>query len=349
MNLDEIRGRIDKLDLELLSLLEQRMDLSLRSRKHKDITTDLGREETVLDRARRTPLGLLGRGAAERIFRILIQESKSLQEEVGQLVAFQGEHGAWGEVATRALAPAAGSIPCLEFEDVFEGVESGAFDLGVVPVENSIEGMVTQVNTLLTRTDLKVSGEIKIPVQHCLLAPEGSRIENLRVIYSHPQALGQCRGFIEGKGFEARPFYDTAGAARMLSRERPRAAGAIASRLSGEIYGLEVLAEDISDHEENSTRFLLLSREAAESGDKCSIIFSVRHESGSLFDALRLFSESHINLTRIASMPLRSEPGNFSFFLDFEGSDRDPKVKSVLEQLQKSAIAFKMLGCYPKN
>ncbi len=348
MNLDEIRARIDKLDLELLSLLEQRMDLALRSRKHKSETVDAGREETVLDRARRTPLGLVGRGASERIFRMLIQESKNLQDEVGQLAAFQGEHGAWGEVATRALAKGAASIPCLEFEDVFEGVSSGAFDLGVVPVENSIEGMVTQVNTLLTRTDLKVIGEIKVPVQHCLMAPESSKLENLRVVFSHPQALGQCRGYLESHGLEARPFYDTAGAARMLSRERPRAAGAIASRLSAEIYGLEVLAENISDHEENSTRFLLLSREEVESGDKCSIIFSVKHESGSLFEALRRFSEAGINLTRIASMPLRSDPGNFSFFLDFEGSNRDPNVAAVLGSLEDSAIAFKMLGCYPK-
>jgi len=348
MNLDEIRKRIDKLDLELLSLLERRMDLALRTRKHKDAVADGGREEKVLGRARRTALGLVGRGAAERIFKTLIQESKSLQEEIGRLAAFQGEHGAWGEVAAAGLAPGAASIPCLEFEDVFKGVASGDFDLGVVPVENSIEGMVTQVNTLLTRTRLKVAGEIKVPIRHCLLAAEGVGLESLRRVYSHPQALGQCRGYIEERGLEARPFYDTAGAARMLSRDMPRAAGAIASRLSAEIYGLEVLAESISDHEENSTRFLLLSREGAASGNKCSIIFSVRHEAGTLFEALRLFSEADINLTRIASMPMRREPGNFSFFLDFEGSDRDPRIASVLERLQAKAIAFKMLGCYPK-
>ena len=349
MNLDEIRKRIDKLDLELLSLLEQRMDLALRSRKHKTTITDSGREDTVLDRARKTPLGLVGRGAAERIFRMLIQESRNLQAEVGQLAAFQGEHGAWGEVATRTLVPDAASIPCLEFEDVFAGVFSGAFDLGVVPVENSIEGMVTQVNTLLTRTKLKVSGEIRVPIHHCLMAQEGARLENLRVVFSHPQALGQCRGFLEQNGLEARPFYDTAGAARMLSREQPRAAGALASRLSAEIYGLEVLAEGISDHGENSTRFLLLSREPAPEGDKCSIIFSVEHRSGSLLEALQLFSDAQLNLTRIASMPLRSDPSNFSFFLDFEGSDQDPKVAAVLERLKADTVNFKMLGCYPRG
>jgi prephenate dehydratase len=348
VNLEEIRKKIDTLDLELLALLEQRMDLALRTRKLKRETVDSSREEIVLSRARHTPLGLVGQGFAERVLNMVIGESRRLQGAVGRLSAFQGEHGAWGEVASRALAPDAAHIPCMEFEDVFEGVETGAFDLGVIPVENSIEGMVTQVNQLLIGTTLKVVGETKTPIRHCLLAPENGRLDNLRVVYSHPQALGQCRRFLASHQLEVRPFYDTAGAARMLSRERPRAAAVIASDLCAEIYGLEVIAADIMDHEANSTRFLMLSREAAPSGDKCSIIFSVAHESGELFQALRLFADAGINLTRIASMPLRSDPDNFSFFLDFEGSDKDPTVCRVLDELDESAIDFAMLGCYPK-
>ena len=350
MKLKEIRGKIDKIDRELLVLLQERMGLALRSKKFKDSVSDPAREEALLARAERLSLDLVERSFTRQLLKTIIEESKRLQEEERKLVAFQGEHGAYGEVASRSLVPAGAYIPCMEFIDVFRGVEEGYFDLGVVPVENSLEGAVTQVNDLLTTTDLKVIGEAKLPVTHCLLAIEDTDYREIRVVYSHPQALAQCRGFLMRNHLEPRPFYDTAGAAKMLARENPKAAAAIASSLCAELYDLEILKESIEDGPSNTTRFLLLAREAYDNGgDKTSIIFATRHEAGQLFAVLRLFAEANINLTRIASMPLRSDPSNYCFFLDFEGSQKEEKVTNVLEQMKDMTISMKNLGSYPAD
>ena len=147
---------------------------------------------------------------------------------------------------------------------------------------------------------------------------------------------------------EARPYYDTAGAAKMLARENPKASAAIASALCGELYDLEIIKEGIEDGPSNSTRFLLLAREAVTGKrDKTSIIFAVAHEAGQLYNVLQLFADAKINLTRISSMPLRSDPSNYSFFLDFEGSEDDEKVREVLDRMGKMTISLKNLGSYP--
>jgi prephenate dehydratase len=238
----------------------------------------------------------------------------------------------------------------MEFIDVFRGVEEGYLDLGVVPVENSLEGAVTQVNELLTTTNLKVIGEAKVTVSHCLLATEATDYREIRQVYSHPQALAQCRNFLMRNNLEARPYYDTAGAAKMLARENPKAAAAIASSLSADLYNLEIIKEGIEDGPSNSTRFMLLSREAhTNCGDKTSIIFATPHTAGSLFAVLQLFADAKINLTRISSMPLRSEPDNYCFFLDFEGSKKDEKVVEIMHRMENLTISLKNLGSYPAD
>lgn len=349
MKLETIRRRIDAIDRELLGLLEERFDLALRTRRLKPAVADAAREEDVLARARHTPLGLIEAGFAQRIFGAIIEEARGLQERVPTLVAFQGDHGAWGEVASRALVADGAYIPCAEFAEVFRGVAEGWFDRGVVPVENSLEGAVTPVNDLLARTTLKVVGEVQVPVHHCLLATALTDYRDLRVAYSHPQALAQCRDFLARNRLEPRPFYDTAGAARMIARDRPRAAAAIASELAAELYGLDVIKDGIEDDGSNSTRFLLLAREPAASGDKCSVCFATAHRAGRLEAVLARFAAAGINLTRIASMPRRGDPGNYSFFLDFEGSDQDPAVAAVLADVAPLTESLAFLGCYPRS
>ncbi len=348
MKLNEISLKINKIDRELLVLLQERMGLALRSKKFQETGDEAQSEANVLERVNRMNLDLIKSSFSRQLLETIIEESKRLQDEDRRLVAFQGEHGAYGEVASRKLVPAGAYIPCLEFIDVFRGVEEGHFDLGVVPVENSLEGAVTQVNDLLTTTELNVIGEVKVVVNHCLLATEATDYREIRVVYSHPQALAQCRDFMMRNKLEPRPYYDTAGAAKMLARENPKAAAAIASALCAELYDLEIIKEGIEDGPSNSTRFLLLSREAStENRDKTSIIFAVAHEAGQLYGVLQLFAEAKINLTRISSMPLRSDPGNYSFFLDFEGSEENPKVAEVLERMSKMTISLKNLGSYP--
>lgn len=350
MKLDEIRIMIDKIDRELLVLLQERMGYALRSKKFKQSVSDPAREKELLARAERLNLDLVEQSFTKQLLKTIIEESKRLQEEDRKLVAFQGEHGAYGEVAAHQLVPAGAFIPCMKFIDVFRGVEEGHFDLGIVPVENSLEGAVTQVNDLLTSTDLQVVGEAKVQVTHCLMAPQATDYREIREVYSHPQALAQCRDFLHRNKLQPRPYYDTAGAAKMLARENPNSAAAIASPLCAELYDLEIIKESIEDGPPNVTRFLLLSKEpVTEKGDKTSVVFATAHEAGKLYEVLKLFADSEINLTRISSMPLRSDPGNYCFFLDFEGSYKDDKVADVLKKMEGLTISLKNLGSYPAD
>ena len=350
MKLEEIRRRIDQIDRELLVLLQERMGLAMRTKKFKKSVADPQREQHVLARAERMSHDLVERSFARQLVRTIIAESKRIQRGDRLLVAFQGEHGAFGEVAARRLVPGGAYIPCMEFADVFQGVRSAELDLGVVPVENSLEGAVTQVNHLLAATELNVIGEVHIPIQHCLLAAQESDLNEIRIAYSHPQALAQCQTFLSRHRMEPRPFYDSAGAAKMLARENPRSAAAIASTLCAELYDLDILDQQIEDGPANSTRFILLGREPyAGPADKTMIIFTAAHQAGRLYNILSLFADAGINLTRIASMPVGPDPGRYSFFLDFEGCLQDSGVSAVLDELRKIALTVKCLGSFPAD
>lgn len=347
MKLDEIRNRLDRMDEELIRLLAGRMELALRTTRLKGAVSDTQREAEVIARVKKSSMGLVSPELSEKIFIELMAESRKLQQQGLKLAAFQGEHGAYSEMAARQANPSWVPISCREFQEVFDGVKAGHFDFGVVPVENSLEGAVTQVNDLLLESDLSIVAETHVPVQHCLLCLPDTDYREIKAVYSHPQALAQCRAFIGRNKLEARPYYDTAGAAMMIAAERPRACAAIASRLCASIYGLEVLKEKIADHPSNSTRFVVLSREkSSEKGNKCSIAFATTHKAGSLFEVLKVFSDASINLTRIESRPIRTEPKKYAFFLDLQGSDEDGKVVDALEKVKNQVAMYKFLGCY---
>lgn len=265
-----------------------------------------------------------------------------------KVLAFQGEHGAYSETACRQLSDnEALYTPCAHFSEVFDGVADGRFEHGVVPVENSLEGSVSSVNNLLSSTDLKVIGETVVSVNHCLLAPRGTALSEIKEVFSHPQALGQCALFLENSNLIPRQFYDTAGAAKAIS-EDGRRAGAIACFDCAEMYDLEILKEHIEDDPSNSTRFLLLAKSSRGiEGNKCSVAFSTANEPGSLFQVFKIFDSQRINLTRVVSIPDREASGSYRFFLDFEGSISSPAVKEAISRLQMKAKRINFLGCYP--
>jgi prephenate dehydratase/chorismate mutase len=347
MDLKEIRNSIDAIDYEIVKLLNRRLECALRVKRLKSGVVEPAREREVFEHVRSCSHNVTEPEFTERLYTTIIEESRRIQEKELHLIGFQGEHGAYSEVAAHTWAQALASIPCVSFHDVFREVEAGQLDFGIVPVENSLEGAITEVNDLLIETKLHIVGEATIPVHHCLLALPEQDYRDLRTVYSHPQALGQCREFISRHKLEPRPYYDTAGAAAMLREQRPAATGVIASKLCAELYNLEILKEDIEDHASNTTRFVVLSREPRhENGNKCSLIFSVSHRPGGLFSVLQILSEKGINMTRIESRPLRNDPGSYAFFLDFEGSDQNEPVIQALDAISKRSITFKSLGCY---
>ena len=347
MEIGEIRKRIDRIDQEIIRGLDQRMELALRLKRLKHSIREPERESKVFENVRACSRGTMRPEFSENLYRAIIDESRRIQQQDLKLIGFQGEHGAYSEAACRSFEPSCVPIPYGGFSDVFDEVATGQIDLGMVPVENSLEGPVTEVNDLLVETDAKIVGEVAMPIHHCLLALPHARRGSLKVVYSHPQALAQCRGFIARHRLEARSFYDTAGAARMLSHEGREDACVIANRLCAELYELKVMRENIEDHASNTTRFVVLSKQGLTGeGTRCSVIFSLRHRAGALFSVLEIFSDAGINLTRIESRPARREPGSYVFFLDFEGSDRDAGVTAALEKLRASVETLKFLGCY---
>jgi prephenate dehydratase/chorismate mutase/prephenate dehydratase len=348
MNLKTIRKNIDLLDSEILKLLKDRMEQILLTKKFKFQIEDSGREKEVFERIKKNSTGLINADFIRKIYIEIIKESKNLQQNDWQLIAFQGEHGAYGEVASRIWNSALIPIPCREFAGVFEGVQNGLYDYGIVPVENTLGGVVGQVNELLINTDLNFVGAVELPIHLCLLALPETDHREIHSVYSHPQALAQCRHFLARNKLDPVPYHDTAGAAKMLTEKRPKASAAIASKLSAELYNLEILKENIEDLDRNLTRFIVLSKEEnKEAGDKCSIIFSTEHKAGTLFRVLEVFAKNNINLTRIESIP--DEPGDYAFFLDFIGSHKDEKVVKALEEAKEITRKFKLMGCYKER
>ncbi len=267
-------------------------------------------------------------------------------------VAFQGTEGAYSEEALLKTFPEATPVGFPTFHQVFAAVTAAEVSLGVVPVENTTAGIINQTYDLLLETDLHVVGEIVLKVDHCLLAPRGTKLEEIRKVKSHPQGLAQCDGFIAKYKLDATPVYDTAGAARDLAERPEPGLAAIASRRAGERYGLEILAEGIQDFSGNYTRFFVLSRhdEPRKPGAyKTSIVFATRHRPGELLSALQSFAEAGVNLTKLESRP-RKDPGRpFSplFYTDFEGHAEDPAPAQALLGLLRKAAFVKVLGSYP--
>ena len=348
MSLKKIRKNIDLIDSKILKLLQDRMELALMAKKFKSKIEDSKREQELLGRIRKNLTGLINATFIEKIYTEILKESKNLQQGDYELIAFQGEHGAYSEVASRQWRSELIPVPCTEFVDVFEGVKSGLFAYGIVPVENTLGGSVEQVNRLLINTALNVVGAVDLPIRLCLMTLPGTDHREIRTVYSHPQALAQSREFLSRNKLAPIQFYDTAGAAKMVAEKRPKGSAAIASRLSAELYNLEIVKEGIEDLDRNMTRFLVLSREEnAEEGDKCSIIFSTEHKAGTLFRVLDVFAREHINLTRIESIP--NEPGDYAFFLDFIGSNREDKVIKALDTVKEITTHFKMMGSYKER
>jgi len=219
--------------------------------------------------------------------------------------------------------------------------------MGMLPVENSQDGGVSEVNDILINRDLFICGEIKQPLNYSVLTLPDTDYRTIKVIYSHPQVLAQCSGFISRFDLEARPFHNAAASARMLSETKMRATAVIASPLCAALHNLTIIKENIEDDTSNYTRFVLLSKEKFEGeGNKCSIVFTTKNQYGELYAILKIFSDESVNLIRIESRPSQLEKGNYVFMVDFYGSENDQRIKRTLDAVEKKAILYKLLGCY---
>jgi len=285
----------------------------------------------------------------ESIYRPIVNVSRGVQGVMG--VAFQGEIGAYGEEAAFQFFGLSIEVkPCESFDDVFKAVEQGETQFGIVPVENSLEGSISRVYDLLLDSSLRVCGEIELRVVHCLIGNPEARLDSIKRVYSHPQALGQCKAFLSHLDCKLIPTYDTAGSVKMIKEEKILDGGAIASARAAEIYEMKIIAQEIEDNPNNFTRFFILSQQDSppSGNDKTSIVFSARHKPGALYESLGEFARRNINLTKIESRPTRQKPWEYNFYLDFDGHREDKVAQETLESLEEVSVFVKVLGSYPK-
>ncbi len=265
-------------------------------------------------------------------------------------IAFQGEPGAYSEQAVFGYFGEVETVPCESFDVMFDSVVSGKSDLALAPIENSLAGSIHQNYDLLLRHDLHIVGEYLLRVRHCLIANPGVKKEDIRKAISHPQALGQCAGYLRNHGIKPEQVYDTAGSVKMLKESGGKDTAAIASQRAAELYGMQILEEGIEDNAENYTRFLAVGRESTvPMGEaKTSIVFTLKNVPGSLFKAMSVFALRDIDLTKIESRPLQGKPWEYLFYIDFIGSVHDDTVRRALDHLGEYAVTLRVLGSYPR-
>jgi prephenate dehydratase len=274
-------------------------------------------------------------------------------------VAFQGEKGAFSQVAVhQLLGDGVEVVPCARFEQVFQQLARGKVDAAVIPIENTLHGSVHENYDHLLAFGLPILAETNVRIVHNLIAMPGVSIKKVRRVYSHPVALNQCLSFFtENPSLERVPFYDTAGSIKMLAEEMPPDAAGIASSVAAKMYGARILKRSIEDDRRNFTRFFLLRRKKAshtipdggKKGHKTTLVFTIRNVAGYLFRALSAFALRDINLAKIESRPLRGKPWEYLFYLDFHGRVDDPKVKNALDHLAELTDFQRVLGCYPRG
>jgi chorismate mutase / prephenate dehydratase len=348
-----LRQKIDSLDGQILQLLNERASVALEVGKIKSGSPmapyNPQREEEILRRLESSNPGLFPRGAISRVFREVISACRSLETELA--IVYFGPPATYTHLACiEHFGSSVQTIPKESIQEVFEAVEREKANFGMVPIENSTEGVVNRTLDMFIDSEVKICGEILIRISHDLLSVSG-RAEDVQKIYSHYQALAQCRQWLR-KNFPHAQLAETVSTAKaaQMAAQDPQAA-AVASPLAAELYGLKVIESRIEDYRNNYTRFLVLGPQGSErtGRDKTSLLFSISDSPGALYEILKPFSEKSINLTKIESRPIKDKPWEYVFFLDFEGHTADLHIQEAVSELKKKVLFLKQLGSYPRS
>jgi chorismate mutase / prephenate dehydratase len=355
--LPALRRQIDALDDRLLALLDARARLAqevyavkvreAKGSKVKVIVPE--REAQILRRLKQRPRKALPDKGVEAVFREVISVSRSL-EAIPKIAYFGLPGSNTHDAAKRVFGSMTDYAPKDSIQDVFKEVQDDRSDYGVVPVENSTEGVITHTLDFLADSDLEVCSEIRVPIHHYLLNRSG-KLGGVKRVLSHPQALGQCSAWLAKHLPLARTENapSTSAAVQAVLKDRQKGSAAIGSKLAMEIYGLKAAASNIQDRNDNETRFFVIGKDSPKptGSDKTSIMFSIRDHVGALAEAIAPFSSAGINLTAIESRPSRLKAWDYYFFVDFLGHKDDPRIRRVLGRLQKKVARMRVLGSYP--
>ncbi|MFZ5723262.1 MAG: prephenate dehydratase [Pseudomonadota bacterium] len=354
--LKKLREQIDGIDDRIRALIVERArcahrvaDVKRAADGEATVFYRPEREAQVLRRMRDAENAPLDGEAVARVFREIMSACLALEQKLR--VAYLGPEGTFTQqAAIKHFGHGATTVPLASIDDVFREVEAAAVNYGVVPVENSTEGMITHTLDSFMRFGLRVCGEVELRIHHHLLLSESNKRENITRVYSHQQSLAQCRQWLDTHlpTVERVAVSSNAEAARRIRGEWH--AAAIAGEMAAELYGLSRVAENIEDNPNNTTRFLIIGREpVVRSGDdKTSLLVSTRDKPGALYKLLEPFYQAGISLTRIETRPSKNTKWSYVFFIDFEGHESDPQVQQALTAVTAEALDVRVLGSYPK-
>lgn len=366
MDLQDLRNEIDKIDTEILSIFEKRMDLCRQVALYKKANNlpifHSDREQQVIDKIREKAPENLKDGSAA-LFVSIMDISKALQQnEIYSSIPFrasrnlslssaktiicQGTEGANSEEAAIKLFGDEKEIKfCDDFNDVFTAVENGDADFGILPILNSTAGSVTQTYDLMKKHDFYITAVTDVEIRHCLAVKKGTKSEDITAVYSHPHALSQCSNFLKSEGFKTVSYINTATSARYV-KESDEPIAAVCSERCAELYGLEIINRNIADCQTNHTKFICIAKEFLKDSDSdtISVMITIPHKSGSLYRLLAKFSVSGLNLKRIESRPIADGSFNVMFYLDFEGNVDDTRVSSLIMEMNDTFDDFRFLG-----
>ncbi|WP_461480852.1 prephenate dehydratase [Porticoccus sp.] len=352
--LSQLREQIDAIDDQILALISARASCAQQVAEVKMAAGETvfyrpEREAQVLRHIMAKNRGPLNNEEMARLFREIMSACLALEQPVK--VAFLGPEGTFTqEAALKHFGHSAVTVPMGAIDEVFREVAAGAVNYGVVPVENSTEGMINHTLDTFLDSTLKICGEVELRIHHHLLVGPSTHTDHITRIYSHSQSLAQCRQWLDGHYPKAERIAvsSNAEAAKRIKGEWNSAA--IAGDMAAELYNLQKLSEKIEDRPDNSTRFLIIGREAVppSGDDKTSIIVAVRNEPGALHNLLEPFHRTGVDLTRVETRPSRTGKWTYVFFIDFEGHKDDPKVSAVLAEVSSIVADLRVLGSYPK-
>jgi chorismate mutase/prephenate dehydratase len=351
MDLSHLRKKIDALDAKIIDLLNDRaaitMSIGREKIKNKKPIYAPDREQAVLKRIKELNLGPIKNEAVEAIYREIMSASLALEKPLR--IAYMGPEATFSHLASlKRFGSSVEHVACDNMAEVFSRVEGGDCDYGVVPIENSIEGVVTHTMDLLVDSDLKICSQVLLDVTHHLMSKTAA-LAQIREVYSHPQVLGQCRQWLMKNMPKAHliPVVSTTKAAQMVAGKKN--AACIASKIAASLYGLTVLKNNIQDSTHNITRFLVIAAmDVPPTGkDRTSVVFSIKDKVGALHAMLTPFMRNKINLTKIESRPSKKKAWDYYFFVDCEGHQQDPRVARALSQLEGMCKFLKILGSYP--
>lgn len=373
MDLLKLRGQIDEIDEQIVDLYEKRMDISRQVAEFKIETGkkvfDKAREEEKLRKVKSLTHNDFNSRGIEELFEQIMSMSRKLQyrllSEHGSMgnlpfigvdglnekarVVFQGAEGAYSQAAmVQYFGDKVNSFHVDTFRDAMIAIDEGSADFAVLPIENSTAGIVSEIYDLLVEFENYIVGEQIIKIEHCLMAVPGTKIEDIKTVYSHPQSLMQSARFLNSHSWQQISMQNNAFAARKVAEDGDKSKAAIASEYAAGLYGLSVLQKGVNQSSTNSTRFIIVTNQKIflKDAGKVSICFEVPHESGSLYHMLSHFIYNNLNMNRIESRPIEGRNWEYRFFIDFDGNLLDSAVKNALRGLREEARNMRILGNY---